>query len=77
MKKLSGQMKSFANSVIARAEVGEGIMAAFAVSVIATSVVAKILSHRKRRGSQVTSIGCAPEAFRRRLAGTLSNIPAA
>jgi hypothetical protein len=76
MKKLSREMKTFANSVVARAEAREGMMAVLAVAVITASVAAEILSRRKRNDSRATSIGCDPEAFRRRLAGTLSNIPA-
>jgi hypothetical protein len=67
MKKLSGQIKTFANSVIARAEAREGMMAAVAVAVLAMSL-AEFLSRRKRSGPDATSIGCDPEAaFRRRL----------
>jgi hypothetical protein len=72
MKKLSGQMKTVANSVVAKAGAREGMMAAVAVAVLTVSL-AEILSHRKRSGLHATSTGCDPEVFRRRLARSLSN----
>jgi hypothetical protein len=74
MRKLSGQMKTVANSVVAKAESSEGMMAVIAVAVLAMSL-AEILSHRKRSGPHATSTGCKPEVFRHRLARSLSNIP--
>jgi hypothetical protein len=74
MRKLSGQMKTVANSVVAKAESSEGMMAVIAVAVLAMSL-AEILSHRKRSGPHATSTGCEPEVFRHRLARSLSNIP--
>jgi hypothetical protein len=74
MRKLSGQMKTLANSVVAKAESREGMMAVVAVAVLAMSL-AEILSHRNRNGRQATSTGCDPEVFRHRLARSLSNIP--
>jgi hypothetical protein len=70
MKKLSGQMRTLANSVVAKAESREGMMAVVAVAVLAMSL-AEILSHRKLSGSHGTSTGCDPDVFRRRLARTL------
>lgn len=69
MKKLSGHMKTLANSVFAKGESREGMMAVAAVAVLAMSL-AEILSHRKRSGPHATSIGCDPEVFRHRLART-------
>ena len=74
MRKLSGQMKTLANSVVAKAESREGMMAVVAVAVLAMSL-AEILSHRKRSDPLATSTGCDPEVFRHRLARSLSNIP--
>ena len=74
MRKLSGQMKRVANSVVAKAESSEGVMAVIAVAVLAMSL-AEILSLRKRTGPHTTSTGCDPEVFRHRLARSLSNIP--
>jgi hypothetical protein len=74
MRKLSGQMKTLANSVVARAESREGMMAVVAVAVLAMSL-AEILSHRKRSGPHATSTRCDPQVFRQRLARSLSNIP--
>jgi hypothetical protein len=71
MKKLSGQMQTFTNLVIAKAEAREGMMAVIAVAVLAMSL-AEILSYTKRSGPDATSTGCDPELFRRRLARTLS-----
>jgi hypothetical protein len=70
MKKLSGQMRTLANSVLAKAELREGMMAVVAVTVLAMSL-AEILSHRKHSGSHATSTGCDADVFRRRLASTL------
>lgn len=74
MRKLSGQMKTLANSVVAKAESREGMMAVVAVAVLAMSL-AEILSLRKRSCPHATSTGCEPEVFRHRLARSLSNIP--
>jgi hypothetical protein len=74
MRKLSGQVKTLANSVVAKAESREGMMGIVAVAVLAMSL-AEILSHRKRSRPHATSTGCDPEVFRHRLARTLSNIP--
>jgi hypothetical protein len=74
MRKFSGQMKTLANSVVAKAESREGMMAVVAVAVLAMSL-AEILSHRNRTGPHTTSTGCDPEVFRHRLARSLSNIP--
>jgi hypothetical protein len=74
VKKLSGQMNTFASSVVAKAGAREGMMAVFAAAVVAM-LVAEILSRRNRSNPHATSIGCNPEVFRRRLARTLSNIP--
>jgi hypothetical protein len=74
MRKLSGHMKRLANSVVARAESRERMMAVVAVAVLAMSL-AEILSHRKRSDPPATSTGCDPEVFRHRLARSLSNIP--
>jgi hypothetical protein len=71
MKKASQRMKRVANSMIAKAEGREAMMAAVAVAVVAMSL-AEILSYTKRSGPDATSIGCDPEVFRRRLARTLS-----
>ena len=71
MKKASQRMKRAANSMIARAEGREAMMAAVAVAVLAMSL-AEILSYAKRSGPDARSIGCDPEVFRRRLARTLS-----
>jgi hypothetical protein len=76
MRKLSGQMKTLTSSVIAKAEAGEGMMAVVALAAVAVSL-AEILSRGTRRESRATSSGCKPDAFRHRLARTLSNIPAA
>ncbi|MFZ3331235.1 MAG: hypothetical protein WA197_11430 [Candidatus Acidiferrales bacterium] len=70
MKKLSGRMKTLANSVVAKAESSEGLMAVMAV-VVLTMSLAEILSHRKRSGPHATSTGCDPEVFRHRLARAL------
>jgi hypothetical protein len=70
MKKLSAHMKTLANSVVAKAESREGMMAVVAVTVLAVSL-AEILTHRKQSGSHATSTGCNPDVFRRRLARTL------
>ena len=69
MKKLSAHMKTLANSVFAKAESREGMMAVAAMAVIAMSL-AEILSHRKRSGPHATSTGCDSEVFRHRLART-------
>jgi hypothetical protein len=74
MRKLSGQMKTLANSLVAKAESREGMMAVVAVAVLAMSL-AEILSLRKRTGPHATSTGCEPEVFRHRLARSVSNIP--
>jgi hypothetical protein len=71
MKKVSQGMKRIANTMIAKAETREGLMAAVAVAVVAMSL-AEILSYTKGSGPDATSIGCDPKAFRRRLTRTLS-----
>jgi hypothetical protein len=70
MKKLSGQMRMLANSVVTKAGAREVMMAAVAVAVLTVSL-AEILSHRKRNGAHTTSTGCDPDVFRHRLARTL------
>jgi hypothetical protein len=70
MKKLSGQMRMLANSVVTKAGAREVMMAAVAVAVLTVSL-AEILSHRKRNGAHATSTGCDPDVFRHRLARTL------
>jgi hypothetical protein len=70
MKKLSGQIKTFANSVVAKTEAREGTMAVVAAAVLAMSL-AEILWHRKQSGPPATSMGCDPEVFRHRLAHLL------
>ena len=70
MKKFSAHMKTLANSVVAKGESREGMMAVAAIAVLAMSL-AKVLSHRKRSGTHATSTGCDPEVFRHRLARTL------
>jgi hypothetical protein len=72
MKKLSGQMKTLTNSVIAKTDAHDGMIAVVAMAALIVSV-ADLLSRGKRRGLHATSTGCAPGAFRHRLARTLSN----
>jgi hypothetical protein len=69
-KQLSGPIKTFANSVVAKAEGREGMVAFVAVAILAMSV-AEILSFRKQSGPPATSISCDPEMFRQRLAHLL------
>jgi hypothetical protein len=73
MKRLSGQMKAFANSVVVKAGARERMMAVFAVAVVAMSV-AEILSRKEQSNPHATSIGCDPEVFRHRLARAISDI---
>ena len=76
MRKLSGHMKTLTSSVIAKTDARDGIMAVVAAAALIVSV-ANLLLRGERRDPDATSIGCEPEAFRNRLARTLSNIPAA
>jgi hypothetical protein len=71
MKALSRKIKTFANSVVAKADGREAMVLAVA---LLTTALAVILESRKRGGSVATSIGCDPKVFHRRLARTLANI---
>jgi hypothetical protein len=68
MKALSRKIKTFANSVVAKADGREAMVLAVALLTTALAVILK------RGGSVATSIGCDPKVFHRRLARTLANI---
>jgi hypothetical protein len=77
MRKLSGHMKTLTSAVIAKADARDGMMAVVAAAALIVSVANLLLRGERRDPDAATSIGCEPEAFRHRLARTLSNIPAA